>query len=245
MMLWSQPLLPFGKGVLAFLFALLLGLAVGGAACTKAQVWEQRTAPTGIAPRDAVAVILGDYSSPKTRTEEDVDGDRSGIEGNAKDEVEEDWLISCIRDAILKVHPTVRIVPSQEFRRAAFGALDVAPKPWGELIKDTQFKERIAPLGLRYLILVSGETGQNLKFSSGSIMPPVLRLVGPKDTSLKASVLDITHGRPAGKLDAFALGRVMILILPLPIPMKLAFTESLACEKLGEAVANFLGDKSP
>ena len=128
-------------------FALLCGLVLAAVACGTITptvwdtVWEQRTAPTSLAPGNAVVVVLQDFSGVFSRTKEDE-------------------FAGCLRDAILGAYPTVRIVQPEQFR-SAIRAADSGQRSWEELAKDARFKERVASFGLRYLISVSGETRDN------------------------------------------------------------------------------------
>ena len=75
--------------------------------------------------------------------------------------LEGEKVVGCITEAIHEKHPTVRIVPPDEFRRTAFP--DLTPEEVSSelldiasLVEQPEFQERIAPLGIRYLILAWG-----------------------------------------------------------------------------------------
>ncbi len=101
-----------------------------------------RLAPTEIESHDLVTAVLDE--SP---------GTFSLLEGEK--------VVGCITEAIHEKHPTVRIVPPDEFRRTAFP--DLTPEEVSSelldialLVEQPEFQERIAPLGIRYLILAWG-----------------------------------------------------------------------------------------
>jgi hypothetical protein len=210
-------------------------LAVLGVGCTKADMYAYRSHPTDLAPDEGVTVVLEQFS-----------GEFSGSK--------EDKFIGCITSAIRKVHPTVRIVPSDEFRQAAFPDLppeEVGHRSWEQLADDPALRQRIAPLGLHYLIALSGGTTQNMKSFiavSGMYGAPMYGVdVGDKKSSLHATIIDLKQGSRVGHVAAFAQSqsRSGWLFLP-PFYMPSAPTETRVCRELGKGVAKFLaGEKLP
>ncbi len=94
----------------------LLTLTVLGVGCSTGNYhsWhvEDRKAPTGIAPPKPVTVVL-DHSAEEFSLEE------------------EEEITSCISEAMRSAHPTLQVIPPDEFRRTAFP--DLAPEevpPW-------------------------------------------------------------------------------------------------------------------
>jgi len=112
---------------------------------SRPDVRYDRHAPTEIESHDAVTAVLSLFG-----------GEFSGAKENK--------FVGCIARAIHEAHPTVRFIPSDEFRRTAFP--DLTPKAasltllglGGPLLKESAFRDRIAPLGVRYVITVSGHT---------------------------------------------------------------------------------------
>ncbi len=94
-----------------------------------------RAEPTQIESHDAITVVLDtaqpEFSSAKERK-----------------------FAGCITRAFHEAHPTVRIVPPEEFHQVmpAFSRHQLG-------LDDPAFREQIAPLGIRYLILMYGSTG--------------------------------------------------------------------------------------
>jgi len=108
------------------------------------EVYVNRLAATAIESGDAVTAVLEEFSGEFSSSKEDK-------------------VFSCITEAIREEHPTVRIVPSDDFRHTAFP--DLTPEEVSSelldiasLVEQPEFQERIAPLGIRYLILAWGGT---------------------------------------------------------------------------------------
>jgi hypothetical protein len=220
--------------------AALLFLSTLMSACTTGAVTQSREAPTGVGTGEAIGFIFSHQFSLDTRL------------------VEEGEIIGCISDAARKADPSLRIVLPDEFRHTVFPdlapeAVPDKPEYFALLLDHSAFMERLAALGIRYLISVSGVTLQTGGPGAGAIGGPgagVLVIAGSWDrtTSLTASVLDFQQKHVAGKLEASAAGHPWVLIV-FPSPLMIgapAFTESKACQELGEAVAKFIaGDETP
>ncbi len=214
----------------------LASLAVAGVGCTKAHMSHNLSAPIDLAPKDAVTVVLDQFSGEFSTWKEDK-------------------FVGCITKAIRKAHPTVRIVPPDEFRQAAFPDLppeevQAGDRSWKQLAGDPAVRQRVAPLDVHYLITLSGETIQNLKFGlHGDFNAAALGFIGePGDrtSSLEATVIDLKQGSEAGRLHAWAynIARTGWIILPFPfyVPSR---TETRVCRELGEGVAAMLAVEKP
>jgi len=200
-------------------------LAVLGVGCTKADMTHTRFTPTDLAPKDAITVIFFDHPW-----------------GEEYSAILEERVAGCIRDGLENTHPTVRIVPPEKFRQAAFPGLppeEIPPGhwPWDQLVDDPAFRERIAPLGLHYLIAVSGGTRTDWIYSGG-FLGPFFTLDNrlKRHSRLQATVLDLKQGSKAGGFWVDAYDKVGTLIAP---------TETRACRELGEGVAKFLAGEKP
>jgi hypothetical protein len=202
----------------------LSGFVIGLSACNTVRVWNDRPASSALFPGGSVAFVLQDFSGEFSRAKEDE-------------------IVGCLSDPLLKAYPTVRIVQPQDFRRAALLTSDSAAVSWQELLRDPQFKERIAPLGVRYVISISGETDQKSGLMNGLFVFGFARM---QTVRFKASIFDLKQDRLAGAQYASATGKFAMVLLPVPIPVPLGlFTESRACKELGETVAKFLAGESP
>jgi hypothetical protein len=211
---------------------LLLPIVIS--ACTTGVVTKSREASNVLGASEAIAFIFERQFSLEAQR------------------VEENEIVGCISEAVRRVHPTVVIVLPDEFRRSVFPDLAPEAAPTNAeylslLLDHPTFQERVAALRIHYLISVSGGTAQTGGPGAGAIGGPgaaVLVIAGSWDrtTSLTASVLDLQQKRIAGKLEASVTGHPWLLII-FPSPLMLgapAFTESKACEDLGDAVAKFI-----
>jgi len=227
------------------IFALFI-ISLAGGGCTTSWVRERRLAPTGLAPQDAIAVILtlplGDEQM--SRLENDV--------------------TQCIRGALGQPYADLRIVSSDEFRKRAFPdptTEKIAPGSfsWESLIRDPVFYGRVASLGLRYLINVNVEEGSRIadfEWNGATNAlggpAPLLHWTRENSTLIQAVVVDARHRRIAGGVLAFATGKsgagVKIITFPFPLPIPYvtaSFPNSVACQGMGEGLAKFLTDEQP
>jgi hypothetical protein len=201
-----------------------------GAGCSTTPSGQEQT--SAVAGQDAVTVLLNYL----------------GLEGRTM----EQEMVDCVSDAIRRSHPNVRVVPPDEFRRVAFPDLtpDAAPRSpryLGMLLDNTVFRESIAPLRLRYVIMIGGETRVEQK--GGMTMLPASVPGGPfpvggwvrnNETELVASILDLAQTRPSAELNASARGTSWMVLLGLLPVAASARTEASACAQLGDEVARFL-----
>lgn len=221
----------------------LLGMAWLWVGCTKAELSEIRKAPTGIAPHEAVTIVLDRFS-------------------NEFSPDKEDEFAGCIGEAIHQDHPNLLIVPPAEFRRTAFPdlvreATPSSPEYLALLLNHPEFRGRIASLGIRYLISVGGGTHQQEKDSYGGcgggyggVVACFGYVTWDRESRLAASVLDLKESRAAGEVHVSTSGRPWLVyvgsIPPFGIPLGLpASTETRACRELGGAVAKFLAGGNP
>jgi len=181
--------------------------------------------PKGIVTDEAVAVVLSRFSK------------KFSLE-------KENEVAECVGNSIQETHPTVRVLRPDQFRRVAFPNLpseEVPPQAWEHLLEEPAFRERIAPLGLRYLIVVSGETTED------RWLEPTLSALfyaGERTSRLEALILDVNGGGQVGRVLGHASGRSGWVILPIPFYFAAA-TETRACGKIGKGIAKFLAGESP
>ena len=225
---------------LSLTIRLLPALLLAG--CTTAQVNWSREMRTRIDPNTAVAVVAL----------------REGDE--AEDSSFATEAAECIQATIRRVYPTLRIIAREEFRRVAFPSAPAEPllsaaQPFASVLEDPQFRNRIAPLGLRYLIAARGFTVQQAKPIIGAAGAhggafTVLGAVWDRRSRITATVFDLKQFRTAGEIAASASGKpwlvcVGLLVLCAPIGAP-AFTESKACKEVAEGVIKFLaGENHP
>jgi hypothetical protein len=203
--------------------------------CTDVQVHENRRSTTDIGVNEKISLIL----------------DRSSIK-DIEDAYEmEEKIEACINKALNKLEPPVQTVSAEIFRNTAFPGIDYSSVPSSiesltTLIKSDEFRKRIKPLGLRYLLALHTEySTRNDSYGgcTGTLNGPPFCLAFIKwenETKLSACVLDLSNGCNAGEVMAKATGHpwlFVVWIAPIGLP---AFTESPACNALGKQVASFI-----
>lgn len=227
-----------------FAFAMMIIGFAGGGCTTVPWIQELRLAPTGLAPKDSIAIIL-----------------RSPVEDERLSELE-NKVTGCIRDAFGDTYPDLRFVPAEELRKLVFPQLSTETIPTGELLwqglqRDPAFHGRIAPLGLRYLIAVNAEESTRLTGFEGG--PGSSMLGGPlahwsweRSAIIEAIVVDTKHHRVSGHVLAYASGKseagIRLVTVPFPVPVPYGMTSfpaSVACQALGERLVKFLTGEIP
>lgn len=130
-----------------------------------AKLSVNRLASTEIKPQEAVALVSDTFSGEFSRSKEKE-------------------FTACISDAIRKAHPAVRIVSPDDFRNVAMPGLihgNVSVLPWEQLMEKPEFREQITPSGIRYVVLLSGDThGRERKAYSDWI--PIASKLGGRAT---------------------------------------------------------------
>ena len=159
----------------------------------------------------------------------------------------------CLSKSLQQVQPDLRIVPPDEFRRVAFPDergdripfTSPIPEAQRQLLSAPDFRDRVAPLNLRYLVSI-GKT-ERFRSDSGrsSSEGPLLAGAGEvKYLTLRASVLDL-QGREVGRIVADAEGiRAFGVILFFPLFL-IETTDAPACNALGQTLADFLSGRFP
>ena len=192
-------------------------------ACSTVEVQEPQNALAALEPGEAVTVVLNSYF------------------GSDETYSAEDSISKCVTKAVHKANPLVKVIPPDEFRRVAFPDLELNEMPHSVesfklLLDNPSFLDRIAPMGLRYLV-IAGST--NNEVSRRECLPPFLCGHGwYKSSRLAGIILDVKQARtlPA-ELSATASGKswfYLIVILPLGFR---ADPGSAACDGFGKAVA--------
>jgi hypothetical protein len=172
------------------------------------------------------------------------------IETSAFTQTEEE-LVACLSTPIKSVYPDLYIVPPDEFRRIAFPDLraekaPTRPESLALLLDHSVFKERVAKLGLRYLIVVGALTKQPepeswggcaLGMTGGGCLGVV---VWDQESRMAASILDLREPVKPNELTETVTGNpwfAVIGVIPLAMP---APTESKACTDLGATIGKHL-----
>jgi len=154
---------------------------------------------------------------------------------------------NCIADALESAVPDVRFIPADEFRAAVFPGLSYAEAPSNplfltKLLLDSNFRARLQPLGLRYVILVSGATHQTGAGYGGCFggyggAACLVFYVWDRHSNLAALIVDVSTAAAPERVQAEAVGMPgagIVLWFPVAWP---AFTKYAACKEFGHAVA--------
>ncbi len=223
-------------------FALAVGLVTGLAACVSSGDAGRADAPASPAPRAApegaaMIVFLRELS----------------FEPGIDDLKNESFVVDCVRSAIEHRDPDRRFVDYETFRRAALPELKSRstlrqPKYLRMVLDHPDFRTRIAPLGLRYIIFVGGVTETNreggIACGGGGGGAGCFGLITwDKESRMVASVLDLARRGNLLRSEALATGTAwfaMIGIFPLGMP---AGTEGVTCTRQGEKIAALLEEQ--
>ncbi len=185
---------------------------------------------TGLEPGDAIAIVsrsMGD-----------------------KDDAFESALALCIQDTMKDMDTRTRFMSQHEFQTAILADRKQADRPVCDEItklaaEDSRVRSLLEPLGLRYLVCVSGSSGPSGSprvHAEGGRMWGVLLIDWEKLSDAKAEIHDLKNLSHAGSLDvSFADTGVVGIIPPLLIP---AMGETKTCRRFGREVAQFLTGSS-
>lgn len=157
----------------------------------------------------------------------------------------------CLGDGIRKVNPQLRIVPAQTFRTLLYPYFSTSTSPhtteeYQALINKPLIRQRIARLGVRYLVVSSGAATRN--DSHGGILcgggyggAGCLGMAWyDRKTEFKAQIWDLKRGSLDGTIQTKSTGTGVIPALLLPFPVYMPATESASCQELGVRLGNAL-----
>ena len=214
------------------LTALLAVGLLGG--CVNATVQQIREAETGIGATESVVVL-----SRKSRP--------------SQDETEQDF-VRCISRNMNGGKRKVNVVEEQEFRDAAFPWFEPRTAPVNasdlpELMAQPELADRLASLGLRYLIWVQGDTDRT--DSAGSLTCSVTAtgagcfgfLTWEMDAGYEAQVWDVQAGTLAGRISSEAVGTSYMPAVVVPVPI-IARVRASACSSLSQQLKSFITNES-
>ena len=211
----------------------LLPTLLGG--CVTATVQEVREADTGMAAGDSI-VVLGRRSQP------------------ASAETELDF-ISCVAGNMGRGGNRVNVIPEQRFIDATFPWFEprTAPAQANDLpalLDRPPLAQRLAEMGLKYLVWIEGATERT--DSGGSLSCAVTPggggcfgfLSWENDSTYEASVWDVESGTAAGRISSEAIGTSYMPAVIVPIPI-LARVRASACTALADQLKAFVNNESP
>ena len=232
----------------------LLTLLVSGCSATKKAVVNQtREAPTGIESDEGISVLLARYAEGDEC--KDLNSEDCGVHFESED-TEKRFDRCLIRSMAKENPPPLRVVPGSEFRRLAFPGTAFVDSPRRPesvitLLGDSEFQRRIAPLSVRYLVLLDVSTSAlgRRQTADGQLLLWVMKESWARTSRLTAVVLDIKGASRSGEIIADASGAAGVLVpfvvlMPLPPIWWSPATESWACAELGKAVAEFIRGES-
>jgi hypothetical protein len=162
-------------------------------------------------------------------------------------------LERCAADAIKSAFDDLKYLPQDQFSRAVFPNLpaEAAPlslKSMRVLIEDTDFRERLNQLNLRYIVFIGGHTeigeAEHLWVGGGGYMAATA--VGmtrwDKETDVSALVLDLKHHSDVSRLYSHTEGTSWVAgVLPFVAGVP-ADTESEACREIASQIAELIND---
>ena len=224
----------------------LLTFSLVGDGCTTAWVQEHRLAATGLAPEDTFGVILA-----------------APVKDELSPELEKQ-VTECVESALGGNQPAIRIISPNQLRKLAFPGLTIDQLPsgyfsWRSLLRDPAFYNKVAPLGLRYVLAVNTQESRRVTEAEWTAATSMLGGPGPSltwswenEVLLEAIVVDAARRRIAGAVHAYAKGNsgagISLLTFPSPFLLphgRVSFPFGVACRGLGEALAKFLRGESP
>ena len=159
----------------------------------------------------------------------------------------------CVTKALHELQPDLRIVPPDEFRRVALAgepedrqSLDhPIPAAQQQLLATAAFRDRIAPLHLRYLVSIGHTQTGGSKSSSPPCGGGGCFLNWSQSQTLTASAFDLKDGREVGRIVVDVNGeRLLALVGPIPVYFRFERIHGPACDALGEALGTFLGGRA-
>jgi hypothetical protein len=197
--------------------------------CTDVQVKEERKIVTDIGVNEKVSFIL----------------DRSIIKDVDDAEEIEVKIENCIEKELKKLESPIQTVSAETFRKTVFPDMDYLSVPSSPdsilaLLNSPDFQQRIKPLGLRYLLVLHGESAGSTSGDCGGSQALICFFITYKKTIMSAFVMDLAKSRNAGEVKTEAVGKGWFAILgifPIGYP---AISEGPACKALGQKVATFI-----
>ncbi len=175
------------------------------------------------------------------------------FEPGVDDITDETFIVDCIQNAVQSRSPGRRFVTYDKFRKLAFPDLPAKstprqPRYMAMVLERPKVRERIAGLGLRYIIFVGGVTETHA--GGGMVCGGAAGGVGclglitwDKESRLGASVMDLAGEGELETSQASAMGTAwlaIVFVFPLGLP---AATESDVCAQQGRKIATLLTDR--
>jgi hypothetical protein len=197
--------------------------------CVTTTVQEIRNASTGIGAAESVVVL--------------------GRHDNAANE-SEDNFVSCVGNNLAGGKETFGVISEQQFVDALFPWFEPRTAPLNtsdlpELINQPLLANRLASIGVRYLIWIEGSTERT---EQGGAMTCSVTMTGAgcfgflsweNDSSYEAQIWDIKSGTTVGKVSSDATGTSFMPAVIVPVPF-IARVQSSACNSLADQLKTFI-----
>jgi len=215
--------------VSAYRFVLACALAVSLAGCVTSRVENSREAKTGIAEGETVVIMAKSY--------------HLGNETEAK-------YIACIENALARGSKGLHVIPHREFVDSLFPWFEprTAPsetKGLAKLMERPGVTDKIADLGVRYIIWLDGDTekvagGGSLSCAAGPGGGGCFGFAWwQNESDYDAYVWDLIGLESAGMVSTDVSGTSFLPALVIPIPL-IARTQAKACKGLAEQLRAFI-----
>lgn len=199
-------------------------------ACSTARIEQAGRTMAGIDENEAV-VLLARQQIMEAETEES--------------------FMSCLHRSLANGDAKLNLYPAQAFVDGLFPWFEPRTAPptpdrFGQLLGHSRIRQRLAGMGVRYLVWVDGDTDRVDRGGGISCA------IGPggggcfgfawweKESSYEASIWDLEHPASVGKISADVKGTSYLPALIVPIPL-IARTQTTACKGLAEQLKEFMG----
>ena len=155
---------------------------------------------------------------------------------------EDEGPAGCVKNAVRRTNSKIHLQDGDAFRTGLYPWFEpgVAPKTEEELsklLRQPLVSRKVAALGVRYVVMMSGGTHTSNAWGEMFPGPPGAVVGSDVRISFHASVWDMKKVRSAGSLGTSVSGSNFMLLIP-PIPIMNA-TEQDACDDIGRRLAEF------
>ena len=179
-----------------------------------------------------------------------VPGEGLGIVGGGDmDDLE--TLPTCVRNAVAKADPGLRMIAPQELRDALFPWLERSTYPRtadtvAGRLGQPAVKAKIAELDLRFVAVITGSTTEGPQDSFGAASWGGLGSTWWTQTSrLSAWIIDLKHAASPGSIVLSVSATGSLTAVSLLTVVTIPVTETPACQELGNQLAAYLTGRPP
>src|SRR5258708_15289193 len=187
---------------------LLIALVSAGCAHT-GHVGRDRFSSTGIAPGEAVAILLAQRCAGLSES------DCKEVP-SAMDQME---FETCFGDAMRAKKSDLAIIPANEFLRSVFPGTDLHEAPrtseaWLPMLHDAEFHQRVNRLRVRYLVVLKVSTFEGSSRRTFGAAQGMWGVGGEWDrtSSMVAAILDLREALQYRKATSSAQGQMGFVV---------------------------------